>query len=111
MTLQHLVLFRFPSDLSHDDEAAMLSQVRAWPTEIGLFRDLRLGRSLDPAQSKGFQYCLCMEVADEETLRRYREHPTHQLFVAWLDQHGAERIAFDYLLEPGARIYSEASTD
>jgi hypothetical protein len=35
MTLQHIVLFSFPSALSAEDEAKLRAMVASWPREIG----------------------------------------------------------------------------
>ena len=36
MTLQHIVLFSFPRELTEDEAAQMRGMVASWPTEIGL---------------------------------------------------------------------------
>lgn len=99
MTLQHIVLFSFPTDLSADDDRAMREQVRSWATEIGTMGRLRLGTDLTGARTRGHQYLLYTEFEDEAALRAYRDHPVHQRFLAWVTERACTPLAFDYHLD------------
>ncbi|MGI8723341.1 MAG: hypothetical protein ACR2JG_14075 [Geodermatophilaceae bacterium] len=46
MTLQHIVLFSFPEELSPADPKEMRAQVASWATEIGAMGTLRFGTDL-----------------------------------------------------------------
>jgi Stress responsive A/B Barrel Domain len=46
MTLQHIVLFSFPGDLSQEEADQMRDMVASWPTRIGLMTSCRLGTDL-----------------------------------------------------------------
>lgn len=99
MTLQHVVLFSFPSDLSAHDDAEMRRQVASWPTEIGGIGRLRFGTDITGARTRGYQYLLYMELADDAALQDYREHPVHQQFLRWITERSCTPLAFDYELD------------
>lgn len=99
MSLQHVVLFSFPADLDDADWAEMQRQVRSWPEQIGGITQLRLGRSLDEQRTRGYQYLLYLEVADQAALVGYQQHPVHQSFLRWVLDRDCTPLAFDYLLD------------
>lgn len=105
MSLQHVVLFSFPAELSAADEAEMRRQVTAWPAEIGGMTAVRLGRALWTERTRGYQYLLYMEFPDAESLRAYQQHPVHQHFLAWLTERDCTPLAFDYLLDAATVIH------
>ena len=86
MTLQHIVLFSFPSALSADDEAQLRAMVASWPQEIGLMTKCRLGADITGARTRGYSYLLYTEFPDFDTMTAYRDHPVHQAFLAWLNR-------------------------
>lgn len=98
MTLQHVVLFSFPSDLIEEDWAEMRRQVRSWPSEIGGIDRIRLGPSINTERTRGYQYLLYTEFADEDALVRYQKHPVHQKFLKWVLDRDCTPLAFDYYL-------------
>jgi hypothetical protein len=98
MTLQHIVLFSFPVDLDETDWADMQRQVRSWPTAIGGLDVLRVGPSINVERTRGYQYLLYMEVADEAALRAYQQHPVHQDFLRWVIDRNCTPLAFDFYL-------------
>ncbi|MDQ1695993.1 MAG: Stress responsive Barrel Domain [Frankiaceae bacterium] len=99
MTLQHIVLFAFPDELSDDDWADMKRQVRSWPTEIGGIDRMRLGPSINSERTRGYQYLLYMELADLDALVTYQRHPVHQHFLKWVLERDCKPLAFDYYLD------------
>jgi len=98
MTLQHVVLFSFPDELGDSDWRDMQDMVRSWPSEIGGFSILRLGPSINTERTRGYQYLLYMELADEAALVAYQQHPVHQVFLKWVLDHDCTPLAFDYYL-------------
>jgi Stress responsive A/B Barrel Domain len=99
VSLQHVVLFSFPEDLGPEDDAEMRRQVEAWPGAIGGMTAIRLGRSIDEARTRGYQYLLYTEFPDVETLVRYQRHPVHQDFLRWVLDRDCTPLAFDYPLD------------
>lgn len=99
MTLQHVVLFSFPQDLTEEDWADMQRQVRSWPAEIGGIDVMRLGPSINSERTRGYQYLLFMEVADQAALVTYQQHPVHQQFLRWVMERDCTPLAFDYFLD------------
>jgi hypothetical protein len=109
VTLQHVVLFSFDPELSAADERSLLEQVRAWPETIGGIDAIRIGRSIDDARTRGYQYLLYMELADLDALRRYQQHEVHQKFQGWvLDLH-CTPLAFDYYLNAETVVHPARS--
>lgn len=99
MTLQHIVLFSFPSELTPEDAEDMRDQVAAWATDIGTMGALRFGADLTGARTRGYQYLLYTEFADEAALNAYKGHPVHQRFLAWVTERSCTPLAFDYHLD------------
>lgn len=98
MTLQHVVLFSYPDELSPEDAAEMRGQIEAWPGVIPGIRALRFGRDLTGDRTRGYQYLLYTEFDDFDALRAYQVHPVHQRFLAWVLDHSCTPLAFDYHL-------------
>lgn len=98
MTVQHIVLFSYPTELSVEDATEMRGQIRAWPAEIPGIRALRFGTDLTGERTRGHQYLLYTEFDDEDTLRAYQGHPVHQRFLRWVLDHDCTPLAFDYHL-------------
>jgi hypothetical protein len=115
MTLQHIVLFSFPRDLSDADAARMREMVASWPAQIGLMTKCRLGTDMTGARTRGYGYLLYTEFPDVDSMNAYRAHPVHMTFMDWLAEHDCTPLAFDYLLDAQTMLMPEfaqtASTD
>ncbi|GAC1341258.1 MAG: hypothetical protein NVSMB29_11470 [Candidatus Dormibacteria bacterium] len=109
MTLQHVVLFSFPQELSAEDAAGMRAQVASWPSEIGGMTRLRFGRDLTGARTNGYSRLLYMEFAGTTELKQYQQHPVHQAFQQWLRERNATPLAFDYFLDDDTVLMPETS--
>lgn len=99
MSVQHIVLFSFPSELSAPDWAEMQRQVRAWPELIGTMTALRIGPSLNVERTRGYQYLMYSEFPDLPALLAYQQHPVHMQFFRWVMERDCTPLAFDYLLD------------
>jgi hypothetical protein len=77
----------------------MRDMVASWPAEIGLMSKCRFGTDVTGARTRGYDYLLFTEFPDLETMERYREHPVHQRFLAWLIERECTPLAFDYYLD------------
>lgn len=108
MTLQHIVLFSFPSDLSDDEAAQMRDMVASWPAQIGLMTRCRLGTDLTGARNRGYSYLLYTEFPDVEAMNSYRAHPVHLQFMDWLAARDCAPLAFDYLLDEQTVLMPES---
>jgi hypothetical protein len=93
--IQHVVLFRFPRELTRDEEEEALGQIRSWPAQIGGFTKLRFGRDLTGDRSQGYQYLPFTEFESEQALAAYHPHPVHQRFSRWVADRGCETLAVD----------------
>jgi hypothetical protein len=107
MTLQHIVLFSFPRQLSEDEAAQMRAMVASWPSEIGLMTKCRLGTDLTGARTRGYGYLLYTEFPDVTALNDYRAHPVHQRFFDWLAERDCTPLAFDYYLDQDTVLMPE----
>ncbi len=99
VTVQHIVLFSFPQELSADDAAQMRSMVASWPEKIGLMTRCRLGTDLTGARTRGYSYLLYTEFPDVATLNEYRAHPVHVEYMDWVAGRQCTPLAFDYHLD------------
>jgi hypothetical protein len=109
MTLQHIVLFSFPTELSDADAAQMRSMVASWPAEIGLMTKCRLGTDLSGARTRGYGYLLYTEFPDVAAMNAYRAHPVHVEFMDWLAARSCTPLAFDYLLDEQTVLMTESA--
>jgi hypothetical protein len=107
VTLQHIVLFSFPEELSPDDARDMRDQVASWATDIGTMSALRFGTDLTGARTRGYAYLLYTEFDNVDALERYRAHPVHQRFLAWVTERDCTPLAFDYYLDATTVLVSE----
>jgi heme-degrading monooxygenase HmoA len=96
--VQHVVLFKFPQELSPDEEADLFDQVGRWPETIPGFTGLRLGRDVS-GRSGGFQYLLLTEFESQEAHQAYYGQPAHQAFSEWVFARNCEVIRMDYPLD------------
>jgi len=107
MTVQHIVLFSFPRELSDDEAARMRAMVTAWPAEIGLMTRCRFGTDLSRARTRGYEYLLYTEFPDLEAMNAYRAHPVHVAFMDWLAERDCTPLAFDYYLDEQTVLMAE----
>jgi stress responsive alpha/beta barrel protein len=107
VTLQHIVLFSFPQPLSEPEAAQMRAMVASWPSEIGLMTRCRFGTDLTGARTRGFTYLLYTEFHDQQSLRRYQQHPTHVAFLNWIKERDCTPLAFDYHLDESTVLMAE----
>jgi hypothetical protein len=107
MSVQHIVLFSFPRELSEDEAAQMRAMVASWPAEIGLMTKCRFGTDITGARTRGYGYLLYTEFPDTETLARYRQHPVHVKFNDWLIERDCTPLAFDYHLDETTVLQDE----
>jgi Stress responsive A/B Barrel Domain len=99
VSLQHIVLFSFPRELSADEAAQLRDMVASWPSEIGLMTKCRLGTDLTGARTRGYSYLLYTEFPDVAVMNEYRAHPVHVAFMNWLSERDCTPLAFDYVLD------------
>jgi len=99
MSVQHIVLFSFPRELSAAEAADMRAMVASWPKEIGLMTRCRFGTDLTGTRTRGYPYLLYTEFPSVEVLKEYQAHPVHQQFLAWIVERDCTPLAFDYYLD------------
>lgn len=107
MTLQHIVLFSFPRPLDPAEAGQMRAMVASWPAEIGLMSKCRFGTDITGARTRGYDYLLYTEFPDTETMERYRAHPVHQRFLAWITERDCTPLAFDFFLDERTVLAAE----
>lgn len=94
---QHVVLFKFPKELTPEDEHEMFDRVKLWPETIPGFTGLRIGKDVT-GRSGGYDYLLITEFESEEVHQAYYSQPAHVAFSEWVFAHNAEVIRVDYPL-------------
>jgi hypothetical protein len=107
MTLQHVVLFSFPEEVSEEEYVEMGRQVASWPEAIGGISRLRFGADLTGARTRGYSRLLHMEFAGTGELTRYQQHPVHQAFHRWVMERNCTPLAFDYFLDEDTVLIPE----
>ncbi|MEA2453239.1 MAG: Stress responsive Barrel Domain [Actinomycetota bacterium] len=96
---QHVVLFKFPRELTADEESEMATQIAAWPENIQGFTGLRFGKDTS-GRSGGFTYLLLTEFENEDAHQAYYSQPSHVAFSEWVFARDCEVIRVDYPLTP-----------
>lgn len=99
MSLQHVVLMSFPTDLSDGEDAELRAMVASCLREIATMSAARIGRDLTGERTRGYQYLLYTVFPDAAALTEYVAHPVHQKLVRWLDERNCQRLAFDYYID------------
>jgi len=99
MTLQHIVLFSFPSGPTEEQAADIRRYIAEWPDAIPGIDALRFGSAMFDERTRGYQFLLYMEFAGVDELRSYQGHPVHQKFLSWVIENGITPLAFDYPLD------------
>ena len=107
MTVQHIVLFSFPRELSADEAGQLRAMVASWPQQIGLMTRCRLGTDRTGARTRGYGYLLFTEFPDVDALNAYRAHPVHVQFMDWLAERDCTPLAFDYHLDDQTVLMAE----
>jgi hypothetical protein len=109
MTLQHIVLFSFPQELSEQDAARMREIVASFPSKIGLMTKCRFGTDLTGGRTRGYGYLMYTEFPDVEAMNSYRAHPVHVAFIDWLAERSCTPLAFDYLMDEQTLLMPESA--
>ena len=99
MGLQHIVLFKFPRELTPWEDERMRAMVASWPEKIGLMTKVRFGSDISGGRNRGYAYLLYTEFPDLETMNAYRAHPVHVEFLNFINELDCEPLAFDYALD------------
>ena len=107
MSLQHIVLFKFPRELTAAEDAQMRAMVASWPEKIGLATKVRLGKDITQGRNRGYSHLLYTEFPDFDTMTAYRAHPVHLEFLKFVDDLDCEPLAFDYVLDDDTVLMTE----
>jgi hypothetical protein len=99
MSLQHVVLFKFPRELTPDEGTQLRAMVASWPSQIGGMTRLRLGADITGARNRGYALLLFTEFPDFDAMTAYQQHPVHLEFLKFVTELGCEPLAFDYDLD------------
>ena len=94
---QHIVLFKFPKELTDEEEREMVDQVRKWPETIPGFTGLRFGKDRS-GRNGGYAYLLLTDFESQEALDAYYSQPAHVAFSEWVFARDCEVIRVDYPL-------------
>ncbi len=98
--MQHVVLIKFPRELSGDEVHWIDQLLTSWPQAIDGIVSHHWGFDVS-GRSRGYQWGLVMEFASEEAEAQYHPHPKHQEFAQWVSRQGGEVLAFDFPLADG----------
>jgi heme-degrading monooxygenase HmoA len=101
--MQHVVLFKFPRELTAEEESWMYESVSSWAKEIPGITRLRLGRDVG-GRSGGFEYLLLTEFESAEAMEAYFPHPRHQDFGKWVAEMQTEILRNDYALDDSTSL-------
>ena len=92
--LRHVVVWSMAEE--HGGELdALLAELRALPAAIEEIEALSAGRLLNESE---LEAVLCVDVADEAALARYRDHPAHLPVLARLRGLAGRIVVADYEL-------------
>ncbi|WP_179229176.1 Dabb family protein [Parenemella sanctibonifatiensis] len=95
MAIQHIVLIDLAGDVTAEDSTYLTEAVGSWGERIGLATEARIGADTS-GRAGEWDFLLYTVFPTQADLEAYAIHPVHLEFVAWLDQRGSKRMAFDY---------------
>jgi len=102
--VQHVVLLKFPRELTADEERWMFDVVGAWPKEIPGVTRLRLGKDVG-GRAGGYEYLLLTEFESAEAMEAYFPHPKHQEFASWVADMRTDVLRNDYALDESTSLF------
>jgi hypothetical protein len=100
MAFEHVVLIKFPEEITPAERAWMDGLIGSWPEAIGGMESLRWGWDVS-GRSRGYQFGIVIAFVSEEAAQHYHPHPRHQEFAKWVAGKGAEVLAFDFPVTAG----------
>jgi hypothetical protein len=103
VTLQHVVLLRFPEALGETGLAELRALFEPLAAEADFITAMRLGRSVTEWTS-GYEYLLYVELAAQHDLPAYLAHPRHVTAGAWIREHQGTALVFDYDIDAATVI-------
>ncbi len=97
MSLQHIVLFSFPRELTAEEDAQMRAMVASWPGEDRPDDQVPARhRHHRRAQTRGYSYLLYTEFPDLDTMNALPGAPRARRVPQLADDHDCTPLAFDY---------------
>jgi hypothetical protein len=108
MAIQHVVLWRFTTDLSEADRGEVRRRVETSSNDIGRMRELRFVRLVPAESTHGYQYLMSMVFENEADLANYMSHPIHIELAEWAIARSCEFLYFDYNLEVATALRQPA---
>ena len=95
---RHVVCFKFNTDATPEQVAAIEKAFAALPEKIDTIRDFEWGTNVSPENlDKGFTHCFLVTFSSAADLKAYLPHPDHQAFVSLLKPALADVFVFDYV--------------
>jgi hypothetical protein len=107
MTLQHIVVFKFPRELTDAEDAQLRAMVASWPEKIGLMTKVRFGKDITQGRTRGYSHLLYTEFPDFDAMTTYQAHPVHAEFLNFVTDLDCEPLAFDYVLDDDTVLMPE----
>jgi Stress responsive A/B Barrel Domain len=89
--IRHIVVVSVARDFQ-DELPGLIERLEALPGQIGEIEALAVGR---PLNATAFDAALTVDVADENALQAYREHPAHVPVVEGLRRIAEEIVVAD----------------
>jgi len=95
---EHLVLFKFKTELSEPHMQELIRTLHAFKGVIPGISELTAGINAteETANHHGFTLALRVTFTDRESLAAYGPHPAHRAFVALLDGLVDQVVVADY---------------
>lgn len=101
--IQHIVLLKWKPGTDEDRILESFAHAEHLPNQIEGVESLTIGRNRVGADH-GYTHALIVQLADEEALRRYLEHPLRERYIAeHLRPIEAERIEVDVPVDMALR--------
>ncbi len=100
---EHIVAFKFRTELSASQEEGLLSQLLSFQGTIPGIVSMSAGKNVthETDNVHGFSLGLRITFEDRDALLAYGPHPAHQRFVASLDGLLEQVVVVDYEIASG----------
>ena len=94
--LDHIVLFKFKPETTHDEVNKLTSQLLGLQKNIPEIISITTGKNFSE-RSKGYQQGLVVRLKNKTDLKIYQEHPSHQQVLEnWIKPLTEDILAVDY---------------
>lgn len=93
--MEHIVLFKFDSDVTHEQKEEGIRRLRELKDELPGIIDLKSNVNFSD-RGKGFEVSLTVRFADQSALENYRPSKEHQSVISYFKKGLSDVLEVDF---------------